>query len=98
MDRGSDGNSSTKVGYYCLPRVIDFISPGSAAYDGDIWSTEMTSDGLLDLIAAHDYVYVFHVDEAFVTQYGSVVPEIVEDMENVLFKVNQDGSISLVNE
>lgn len=98
LDRGSDGNSSTKVGYYCLPRVIDFISPGPAAYDGDIWSTEMTSDGLLDLIAAHDYVYVFHVDEAFVTQYGSVVPEIVEDMENVLFKVNQDGSISLVNE
>lgn len=98
LDRGSDGNSATKVGYYCLPRKIDFSSPGPAAYDGDEWSTHMTSDELLEFVDAYDYVYVFHVDDDFVSLYGNVLPEIDEKTENVLFKVNQDGSLLRVDE
>lgn len=99
IERGSNGIMTAKLGYYCLPRKIDFSSPGPAVYDGDIWSTDMTPDELQTLIRSHDYVYFIHVDQAFVQEYHEILPEIGTDTEGALYRVRRDGSrIVLIKE
>ena len=93
LERGSNSWGSTVIGYYCMPRAVGFISPGPPVYDGDVWSSDMTQEELSETIQLYDYIYVIHVDEAFVVEYKNVVPEIAQDTENVLYRVNADGSL-----
>lgn len=97
LERGSNGWGATVIGYYCMPRVVGFTSPGSPVYDGDVWSSDMTEEELSEIIQSYDYIFVVHVDEAFVMEYKKVVPEITQDTENVLYRVNTDGSLLEVN-
>ena len=96
IERGSNGLMTTKVGYYCLPRAISFLSPGPAVYDGDIWSTDMTPDELIDTIESYDYVYFIYIDSGFTKKYHDILPEIDTSTEGVLYRVDcQSGNLNL---
>lgn len=96
IERGSNGLMTTKVGYYCLPRVISFLSPGPAVYDGDIWSTDMTPDELKEQMVSYDYVYFIYVDSAFADKYHEILPEIDTGTEGILYRVyDQAGNLEL---
>ena len=62
IERGSNGTMTTELGYYCLPRKIDFSSPSPAVYDRDVWSSDMSPEELQTMIRTYDYVYFIHVD------------------------------------
>ena len=95
VERGSNGLMASKLGYYCLPCVIGFTSPGPAVYDGDIWSTDMTLAELQTLIASYDYVYFIHVDQAFVEKYHEILPGIDTDTEGMLYRVDTESGLRL---
>ncbi len=92
IERGSNGTMTTELGYYCLPRKIDFSSPGPAVYDGDVWSSDMSPEELQTLIRSYDYVYFIHVDQAFVQKYHGILPQIGQDTEGVLYRVSVEGN------
>lgn len=90
IERGSNGTMTTELGYYCLPRKIDFSSPGPAVYDRDVWSSDMSPEELQTMIRTYDYVYFIHVDQAFVQKYHGILPKIGQDTEGVLYRVSHE--------
>lgn len=91
IERGANGDISTKLGYYCIPRKVDFCSPGPEAFEGDVWSTDMSLQELRDLIQKYDYVYVVRADGDFVRKYRELFPEVSEQIEGELYRVNHQN-------
>lgn len=91
IERGSNGDMSVKLGYYCIPRKVDYCSPGVEAFEGDVWSIDMSLQELHDLIQKYDYVYVVRVDDDFVQKYRKLFPEVTEQTEGELYRVNHQS-------
>ena len=63
-------------------------------FDGDIWTSIMSENEFKDnVLENYDYVYLYNVDDVFVSNYGKLFDSEVKSKQ--LYKVVNDGNYSL---
>lgn len=67
------------------------FSIGTKYSEEDVWTYEITSDKWKDILQKeYDYVYLYKVDEQFVSQFGKLF-ESKEITNNQLYRVDKEG-------
>ena len=85
--RGDNGDYLCRQRYYCSPRRVGGGSIGPAVYEGDNWSTDLTTEELLGKVSNYDYIYFSSLDEAFINKYSVVFDEPSMIVEGEIYKV-----------
>lgn len=81
--------------YTCRPSLIDgYWSVGVPFYEGDAWTWYIEPENLRSLLLeSYDYLAVYHVNDYFLTEYGSLFGDEIQ--ENALYRVDRDSGLLL---
>lgn len=94
LNRGLMGGDTGIVSYYLTPDYDirnTCISPGTPASDEDVYSRDISTQELFDIISGCDYILIAYTDEIFINEYGSI---FADDslIERGLYRISMDGN------
>jgi len=92
---GDNGGISARLAFYCNPRIISWISPGTSRDGSDWYSSNITVEEFVERVASYDYLYLAKIDDIFKENYADAFNDFEDIQQYDIFKVKiENGKIS----
>ncbi len=96
VKRGDNGDFIWHQRYYCSPRTIGGGSIGPMMYEGDIWSSDIEVDALVETLKDYEYIYFLELDEAFLTKYADAFDDPTQLIYGQIYRITDvDSKVKL---
>ncbi|MBQ9334750.1 MAG: hypothetical protein IJS12_10500 [Lachnospiraceae bacterium] len=93
LNRGLMGDNTATLSYYLTPDYDicnSYASPGSPAYEGEIYSQPTTVQELFDRLSSYDYLLIAYVDDIFMQEYSDIFTG-ESPLEKGIYRIKSDG-------
>lgn len=96
IQRGDRDDLWVKMRYYASPHVTWAESPGPPTDKEDVWSDDYMPSDFVELVSGYDYLYLIHIDDAFLNRYGQCFTDVGKLTDGAIYKQTiVDGKIIL---